>query len=184
MEYAKTSPRSIFWEDGPRGQSCGILKKMKSKQKIGKRKKRAKRPSWDEYFLGIAQMVASRSTCDRKNVGAVLVRGKTILSTGYNGSARGMDHCDDAGHEIVDGHCIRTVHAEANALVQAARQGAAVEGATLYLTNSPCYDCFKMIVNAGITKVIYRDFYMSRYEASGAVLKLAKKAGVEIVRQA
>ena len=83
------------------------------------------RPSWDEYFLEIAKVVAQRSTCDRANVGAVIARNKVILSTGYNGAPRGLPHCDDVGHEIVDGHCVRTIHAEANAIAQAARNGAA-----------------------------------------------------------
>ncbi len=138
------------------------------------------RPSWDVYFLKIAETVATRATCDRLHVGAVLVRNKVILATGYNGAPRGLAHCDDAGHELVDGHCVRTVHAEANAIAHAAKHGMNIDGATLYLTNSPCYDCFKMIVNAGIKKVIYGSFYMSRYEASNAVLTLAKQAGVEI----
>ena len=147
-----------------------------------KKIKKHTRPSWNEYFLRIAEILATRSTCDRRNVGAVLVKNKAILSTGYNGAPRGLAHCDDAGHEIVEGHCVRTVHAEANAIVQAARHGISVDGAIMYLTNSPCYDCFKMMVNGGVKEVIYRDFYMSRYEASGAVLKLAKKAGVKITR--
>lgn len=139
-----------------------------------------KRLSWEEYFLKVAEVVSSRSTCDRLHVGAVIVKNKTILSTGYNGSPRGLPHCDDVGHEIADGHCVRTIHAEANALVQAARHGTAVDAATLFLTNSPCYDCFKMIVNAGIKEVVYENFYMSRYEASEKVLELAKKTGVKI----
>lgn len=139
------------------------------------------RPDWDEYFLRIAANVATRATCDRKHVGAVIVRNRNILSTGYNGAARGMPHCDDVGHEIVEGHCVRTVHAEANAIAQAARHGAPIEGATLYQTASPCYDCFKLIVNTGIKRVVYSGFYMSRYDASDRVLKLAKSAGVQIV---
>lgn len=142
--------------------------------------KKKRRPSWDEYFLGVAKMVASRSTCDRLNVGAIIVKNKTIVSTGYNGAPRGMPHCDDVGHEISDGHCVRTVHAEANAIAQAARNGGAVEGADIYLTHSPCYDCFKLMVNSGITKVMYDEFYGSRYGASRAVFALAKKAGVRI----
>lgn len=138
------------------------------------------RPSWDEYFLKIAETVSTRSTCDRLRVGAVIVKEKTILSTGYNGSPKHLPHCDDIGHEIVDGHCIRTIHAEANAVTQAAKYGTAIDGAVMYLTNSPCYDCFKMLVNAGITKIVYRNFYMSRYEASKAVLSLAKKAKIQI----
>ncbi|OGN01228.1 MAG: deaminase [Candidatus Yanofskybacteria bacterium RIFCSPLOWO2_02_FULL_43_10] len=138
------------------------------------------RPSWDEYFLEIAKVVAQRSTCDRANVGAVIARNKVILSTGYNGAPRGLPHCDDVGHEIVDGHCVRTIHAEANAIAQAARNGAAIEGATIYLTISPCYDCFKMMINGGIKEVIYKEFYMSRYGLSKAVLDLSKKTGVKI----
>ncbi len=140
-----------------------------------------KRPSWDEYFLEIAKVVAKRSTCDRANVGAVIAKNKVILSTGYNGAPRGLPHCDDVGHEIVDGHCIRTAHAEANAIAQAAKNGTPIEGASIYLTVSPCYDCFKIMVNAGIKEVIYKDFYMSRYGLSKAVLTLSKKAGVKIV---
>ncbi|MDI6820779.1 MAG: dCMP deaminase family protein [Patescibacteria group bacterium] len=153
---------------------------MPKLKKINNPKKKSTRPSWEEYFLNIAEIVSSRSTCDRLHVGAVIVKNKAILSTGYNGSPRGLPHCDDIGHEIAGGHCVRTIHAEANALVQAARHGTAVDGATLFLTNSPCYDCFKMIVNAGIKEVIYENFYMSRYEASKKVLALAKKAQVKI----
>ncbi len=139
------------------------------------------RPSWDEYFLKIAETVSTRSTCDRLRVGAVIVKEKTILSTGYNGAPKYLPHCDDIGHEIVEGHCIRTIHAEANAVVQAAKYGTAIDGAVMYLTNSPCYDCFKMLVNAGIKKIVYRNFYMSRYEASRAVLALARKAKIQII---
>ena len=146
-----------------------------------KKVKKSARPSWDEYFLEIAKVVAKRSTCDRANVGAVIAKNKVILSTGYNGAPRGLAHCDDVGHEMVDGHCIRTAHAETNAIAQAAKNGTPIEGASIYLTISPCYDCFKMMVNAGIKEVIYGNFYMSRYEASKAVLALAKKAGVKIV---
>lgn len=140
------------------------------------------RPSWDEYFLEIAKVVSQRSTCDRLHVGAVIVKNNVILSTGYNGAAKGLAHCDDAGHEIVDGHCVRTVHAECNAILQAARHGASIDGATLFVTHSPCYDCFKMIVNAGIIKVVYGDLYKGRYGASEKAFELAKGAGVEIVR--
>jgi dCMP deaminase len=144
--------------------------------------KKVKRIGWDEYFLKIAEIASSRSTCDRRHVGAVIVKDKVVLSTGYNGSPRGLDHCDDVGHEIVGGHCVRTVHAEANAIAiaQAALKGVSINGACIYLTNSPCYDCFKMIINAGIREVKYRDFYMSRYEASNAVFSMAEKTGIKI----
>ena len=148
----------------------GMVKNLKSN----------KRPSWEEYFLEIAKVVSKRSTCDRANVGAVISKNKVILSTGYNGAPRGLPHCDDVGHEIVDGHCIRTAHAEANAIAQAAKNGTPIEGASIYLTVSHCYDCFKIIVNSGIKEVVYSNFYMSRYEASKAVLSLAKKAEVKL----
>src|SRR3989338_4875246 len=122
-------------------------------------KDKNKRASWDEYFMAIAREVATRSTCDRKNVGAVLVRDKMILTTGYNGSIRGLAHCDEVGHEIVNDHCIRTVHAETNAIVQAARNGVSIEGATLYINASLCWDCFKLLANAGIKKIVFGEFY-------------------------
>ncbi len=145
-----------------------------------KKQKKNQRPSWDEYFIKIAEHVGSRSTCDRAHVGAVITKNKVIMSTGYNGAPRGLPHCDDIGHEIVDGHCVRTVHAEANSIAQAARNGAAIEGATIYQTISPCYDCFKMMVNAGVKEVVYKQFYSSRYDLSKAVLDLSKKTGVKI----
>lgn len=130
--------------------------------------------------MKIAYDVATRGTCDRKNVGAVIVLNRAILSTGYNGAPRGLPHCDDVGHEMVDGHCVRTVHAEANAIAQAARNGVAINGADIYTTASPCYDCFKLLINAGIRRVVYGEFYASRYGASKQVLTLAKKAGIKM----
>ena len=113
------------------------------------------RVSWEKYFMNIAIEVATRSTCDRKNVGAVIVREKTILSTGYNGSIKGLPHCDEVGCEMIDGHCVRTTHAEANAIVQAAKNGVRIDRAEIYVTASPCYNCFKFIANAGIKKIYY-----------------------------
>jgi len=134
------------------------------------------RSSWDQYFMKIAHEVASRSTCDRKFVGAVIVRDRMILSTGYNGSIRGLPHCDEVGHEMENDHCVRTVHAEANAIVQAARNGVAIEGADIYVTASPCYNCFKLIANAGIKRVYYREFYRDeRIRIHGA------EAGIEFI---
>ena len=109
--------------------------------------------------MNIANEVATRSTCDRKHVGAVIVRDKTILSTGYNGSIRGLPHCDEVGHEMENDHCIRTIHAEANAIVQAARNGVQIDNTEIFITASPCYDCFKMIANAGIKIIYYSEFY-------------------------
>lgn len=149
-----------------------------------------KRPSWDEYFMNIAQLVATRSTCNRgvdlkylegfKGVGAIIVKDRVILATGYNGSPRGLDHCDDVGHEIVEGHCVRTVHGEANALASAAKYGVTVDKATVYTTASPCYDCFKLLINAGISRIVCGSFYGSRYGASEKVLTLAAQAGIKM----
>ncbi len=118
-----------------------------------------KRASWDEYFMAIARVVSTRSTCDRKHVGAVIVRDRMILATGYNGSIRGLSHCDDEGHMMEDGHCVRTVHAESNAIVQAARNGVRLESGDIYVTASPCFGCFKMIANAGLSRIVYGEFY-------------------------
>ena len=117
------------------------------------------RSSWDQYFMDIATRVATRATCDRKHVGAVLVRDRTILSTGYNGSIRGMPHCDEVGHMMENGHCVATVHAEANAILQAAKNGVRIDGATLYTTASPCWPCFKLIANSGCVRIVYGEFY-------------------------
>ncbi len=122
------------------------------------------RSSWDQYFMAIARQVASRATCDRKHVGALLVRDRTILSTGYNGSIRGLPHCDDVGHMMENGHCVATVHAEANAIIQAAKNGVRIDSeahnpTTLYTTASPCWPCFKLIANSGVRRIVYGEFY-------------------------
>ena len=109
--------------------------------------------------MDIAHQVATRATCDRKHVGAVVVRDRTILSTGYNGSIRGMPHCDEVGHMMESGHCVATVHAEANAILQAAKNGVRIDGATLYTTASPCWPCFKLIANSGCVRIVYGEFY-------------------------
>lgn len=118
-----------------------------------------KRKSWNEYFLKIAQQVASRGTCNRKQVGAVVVRNKAILATGYNGSIRGDIHCDDVGHLMENGHCVRTIHAEQNAIICAAREGISIDGSEIFITCSPCWICFKMLANAGINKITFGEFY-------------------------
>ena len=134
------------------------------------------RASWDEYFMSIAQVVATRSTCPRKYVGAVLVGKRTILSTGYNGSIRGMPHCSDVGHMMEDNHCVATIHAEANAIIQAARNGVVIEGATTYVTASPCWNCFKQLANAGVSRIVYGEFYRDE-----RIFEIAKKIGIELV---
>lgn len=143
------------------------------------------RADWDDYFMKIAEVAATRATCDRKHVGAVIVVNKTIVSTGYNGSPRGMPHCDEVGHELKDMggrmSCVRTVHGEANAIAQAAKTGARIDGGTLYTTASPCYDCLKLIINAGIVRIVCKEFYSSRYGMSAEMEEFAKAAGVELV---
>ena len=117
------------------------------------------RPSWDEYFMRITAEVAQRSTCNRAQVGAVVVKDKRILTTGYNGSPRGLPHCTEVGGLMVDGHCVRTIHAEQNALLQGALHGVALAGGTVYVTHQPCLNCAKMIINAGITRVVFTRAY-------------------------
>ncbi len=134
------------------------------------------RATWEQYFMNIAKEVATRSTCDRKHVGALIVRDKTILSTGYNGSIRGMPHCDDAGHMMEDGHCVATIHAETNAILQAAKNGVMINGGELFITASPCWPCFKMIANAGIKKIYYGEFYRDN-----RIFDIAKKIGIELI---
>jgi dCMP deaminase len=134
------------------------------------------RASWDEYFMGIARQVATRSTCDRKHVGAVIVRDRMILATGYNGSIRGLPHCDDAGHMMEGGHCVRTVHAEANAIVQAARNGMRLEAGHIYVTASPCFACFKLIANSGLSRIVFGEFYRDE-----RIFELSQALGIELV---
>jgi dCMP deaminase len=115
--------------------------------------------NWDRYFLDIANTVSTRATCPRLSVGALIVRDRTILSTGYNGSISGSPHCKDAGCLIVDNHCIRTVHAETNAILRAARHGVDIAGSTCYTTFSPCINCLKHLFNAGITDIKWDKLY-------------------------
>lgn len=142
------------------------------------------RPSWDEYFMNLAEIVGTRGTCDRGRNGCVITKNKRIMATGYAGSPIGLAHCDEAGHEMhtvthPDGHqsrhCIRTTHAEQNAICQAARFGTSLEGATLYAKFTPCYVCAKMTINAGIKRVVCaRD-----YHASQRAKEVLAEAGVQ-----
>lgn len=125
--------------------------------------------------MNIAREVATRSTCDRKHVGAVLVRDKCILATGYNGSIRGVPHCDEVGHMMEDGHCVRTVHAEANAIVQAAKNGVRIDGASIYVTASPCWSCFRLIANAGVQRIAFGEFYRDN-----RIFEMSKTIGIEL----
>ncbi|MBI4582531.1 MAG: cytidine/deoxycytidylate deaminase family protein [Planctomycetes bacterium] len=134
------------------------------------------RVDWDTYFMRIAREVSGRSTCDRKHVGAVIVRDRNILSTGYNGSIAGMPHCDEVGHMLENGHCIATIHAEANAILQAAKNGVNIANAFIYVSASPCWNCFKMIANAGIKKVCFGEFYRDE-----RIFDVARRLGIELV---
>lgn len=134
------------------------------------------RPSWDDYFMTIARIIATRATCDRLHTGAVLVKDKRIISTGYNGSPPGLPHCDDKGHLLEDGHCVRTVHGEHNALLQAALiGGASTKESTLYSVYSPCIHCSKYIVTAGVQRVVIGKIYRNRQAVDYLI-----EAGVEV----
>jgi dCMP deaminase len=135
----------------------------------------AQRPPWDQYFMGIALEVAKRSTCLRAKVGAIIVRDKRILTTGYNGSPSGLPHCTEVGCLMANGHCVRTLHAEQNAIIQAALHGVSVSGGTIYVTHQPCLTCAKMIINAGIRRVIYGGHYPDELAVS-----FLEQAGVEL----
>jgi len=142
------------------------------------------RPSWDEYFMQIARVVATRATCPRRSVGAVIVYERRMLTTGYNGAPRELKHCPPDGplHDwprgcMMNGHCVRAVHAEQNAIVQAALNGVSTRGATLYVTCQPCNGCAKMIVNAGITKVVFDGDYPDEF-----AMEVFREAGLTVVR--
>ncbi|MBQ6454294.1 MAG: cytidine/deoxycytidylate deaminase family protein [Coriobacteriales bacterium] len=141
------------------------------------------RPSWDEYFMSIADQVATRSTCLRRQIGAVIVKDKRLLATGYNGAPSGLPHCLDIGclrqqmgipsgqrHELC-----RAIHAEQNAIVQAAKYGTSIEGGTIYTTAYPCVMCAKMIINAGLKRIVYRDSYPDDLST-----ELLKESGIEM----
>lgn len=134
------------------------------------------RPTWDETYMAIAQEVAKRSTCKRAHVGAVITKHNQILSTGYNGAPKGQSHCYDAGCLIEDGHCIRAVHAEMNAIVQCAQHNTSTNNATLYVTHFPCQKCMPVIIQSGIKSVVFHD----AYRVHPYSLQLLKQAGIKI----
>ncbi|HUX47476.1 MAG TPA: dCMP deaminase family protein [Desulfosporosinus sp.] len=144
-----------------------------------------KRPSWNSYFMQLASVVAERSTCLRRRVGAVMVKEKQILSTGYNGSPSGLLHCDEIGclRQILNvpsgerTEICRAVHAEQNAIVQAAKHGVAITGADLYTTLQPCVLCTKLLINVGIKRVVYLEAYPDQLAA-----EMANEAGLMLVR--
>jgi len=153
------------------------LKKRKSKK--------YKRPSWDEYFLEVMNAVAKRATCDRGRSGCVIAKDKQILVTGYVGSPVGFPHCDDVGHQmrktinedgIITQHCVRTVHAEQNAICQAAKRGVPIDGATVYVRMTPCRTCAMLLINCGIKRV----YAEKRYHAGKESEEMFKKAGIKL----
>ena len=145
----------------------------------------ATRPSWDEYFIGLVDEVARRATCDRGRSGCLMVKDKRIICTGYVGSPPGFQHCDEIGHlmrkvmdedGVVRSHCVRTIHAEQNAICQAARHGTSLEGGTCYCTMEPCRICAMLLVSVGIERVVAK----RRYHAGGETRELFRHAGVEL----
>ena len=159
--------------------------KPKRHKDIKPQKQKHVRPDWDEYFIGISREIAKRATCDRGRSGAVIVKDKRILCTGYVGAPAGLQHCDEIGHlfKIVyreDGtkseHCVRTTHAEMNAIVQAARYGIAIDGAVIYCKMTPCLDCAKAIINAGIKRVVCEKLYHAGQDS----IDFLKEAGIEL----
>jgi dCMP deaminase len=126
--------------------------------------------------MKIAYAVSERSTCDRALVGCVLVLDKRILTTGFNGSPAGQDHCDEVGHLMVDGHCVRTIHAETNAIIQAALHGISTRAATCYVTHFPCINCTKALINAGVERIVYS----VAYRMDDNALYFLKAAGIEL----
>ena len=143
------------------------------------------RPSWDDYFMEVADAISKRATCDRGRSGCVIARDKQLLVTGYVGSPQGLPHCDDVGHQMkkiihedghVTQHCVRTVHAEQNAICQAARQGISIDGATLYCRMTPCRTCAMLIINCGIVRVVCENRYHSADESED----MFKQAGVTL----
>ncbi|KRG15526.1 ComE operon protein 2 [Lederbergia galactosidilytica] len=134
-----------------------------------------KRISWNQYFMAQSQLLSSRSTCTRLAVGATIVRDKRMIAGGYNGSIAGGTHCTDEGCYIVDNHCVRTIHAEMNALLQCAKFGVATEGAEIYVTHFPCLQCCKALIQAGIKAVYYAQDYKNHPYA----LELFEQANVK-----
>lgn len=143
------------------------------------------RPTWDEYFMEVARAVAKRATCDRGRSGCVIARDKQILVTGYVGAPKGLPHCDEIGHQMkstthedgsVTQHCVRTTHAEQNAIVQAAKLGVAIDGATVYCKMTPCSICAKMIINSGVVRIVCE----KRYHAGSESEEMFRQVGIAL----
>ncbi len=144
-----------------------------------------KRPTWDEYFTDIMIAASKRATCDRGRASCVFVKDKQVLVTGYVGSPAGFPHCDEVGHDLrksfnedgtISQHCVRTVHAEQNALCQAAKRGVSIDGSTVYVNMTPCRTCAMLLINSGIKRV----YALRKYHAGGESEKMLKKAGIKL----
>jgi len=144
-----------------------------------------RRPTWDEYFMEVANAIAKRATCDRGRSGCVIAKDNQILATGYVGAPAGLPHCDDVGHQMrkvlhedgtITEHCVRTVHAEQNAICQAAKRGVSIDGATLYCRMTPCRTCAMLIINCGIVRVVAE----YRYHDGDESEDLFRMAGIKL----
>ncbi len=164
------------------------MKRLKVKNKLSPlkvKKDKYIRPSWDDYFMEVANAISKRATCDRGRSGCIIAKDNQILVSGYVGSAVGLPHCDDVGHQIkklihedgsITQHCVRTVHAEQNAICQAAKRGISVDGATIYSRMTPCRVCTMLLINAGIKRVYCERVYHDGKESE----EMLKKAGIKI----
>ncbi|MGI1826442.1 ComE operon protein 2 [Ligilactobacillus salivarius] len=135
-----------------------------------------KRIPWNQYFMLQAILLSLRSTCERLSVGAILVRDKRVIAGGYNGAVSGDDHCIDVGCYVVDGHCLRTIHAEMNAVLQCSKFGIPTDGAEIYVTDFPCLQCTKSLLQAGIKKI----YYMRNYHNDDYAIRLLKRKKVAV----
>lgn len=157
----------------------------KLNNKTAEIKEKYVRPSWDEYFMEVMEAISKRATCDRGKSGCVIVKNKQILVTGYVGSPKGLPHCDDVGHQLkkalnedgtISEHCVRTVHAEQNAICQAAKLGVPVDGATVYCRMTPCRVCAMLLINCGIVRVVCE----RKYHAGAETEEMFKKVGIKL----
>lgn len=137
---------------------------------------RQHRPNWDDYFMALARILGARSSCNRLHAGSILVKDKRIISSGYNGAAPGLPSCDEAGHLLEDGHCVRTIHAEHNAILQTAQMGGiSTKGATMYTKYNPCIHCAKYVIAAGVIRVVVGQVYRGM-----DAVDFLRQAGVQV----
>jgi len=176
---SQTSERVFFF------RLISLFGRLWRRDKIGMCMNPTTRPDWDRYFLDLCEAVSKRATCDRGRAGCVIVKDKRIMTTGYVGAPAGLPHCDEVGHDLrrvitpednISQHCVRTLHAEQNAIIQAARFGIPLEGATLYCKMTPCRTCAMILINAGIKRVVCE----KRYHADEDTIKMFAQAGVEL----